>query len=451
MKEGNEEYSEPDIIKEEEEPEYMDVPSPDAKKIFTDKLDISIKELCDKIRKKTLNPRPEYQRYDVFDPGKKSRLIESALLNIPIPVLYFQEEDDSSLSVIDGQQRLNSFYEFLFLGKELTGLEILSRLNGKKYADIGDTLQNKLDNSSLRCIVLRKESDESLKFDIFSRLNTGAVHLNAMEIRNCLYGFKFGGKFSNMLKKLANLKTWKLASGYKFPHKRMLDVELILRFISLHDWYGKYDGQMKRLLNSYMDPETNPSVNKDDEMKRIEMLFKKTIDKVFSVFGEHSFRSFRPGTPDNPDGYWDKSLSKSLFDVEMLVLAEYPKNQVIKNADEIRASLVDLIIEDDKFKDLYLVHTTDKVNLMGRIERWKNKLESTIGPPLKDKRVFTKSDRQMLFKKDNTCQICGQKIMTIEDAHIDHKKPYSMGGETTLENAQLTHRFCNLSKKTNSA
>lgn len=448
MKESTENAQAPEIVSEEEKEEYMEIPSPDARRIVTDKLDISVRDLCDRIRKKTLNPRPDYQRYDVFDARKKSKLIESALLNIPIPVLYFQEETDSSLSCIDGQQRLNAFYEFIFGRNKLTGLEVLSRLNGKTYADLADSdkdLQNKLDYYTMRCIVLKKESDESLKFDIFNRLNTGAVQLNAMEIRNCLYG----GKFNKLLRKLADTKIWRLASGFKFPDKRMNDVEMILRFVALHDWYGKYDGHIKSFLNNFMDPKKNSYITNDDELKRIETLFKTTTDKVFSVFGKHSFRSFSEGTLDNPKGHWEKPLTKSLFDVEMLILADYPKNQVVRNADEIRASLVDLMIEDKDFRNFYLMHTTDKVNLIGRVDKWRAYLASIIGPPTKDKRTFSKLQRQDLFAKDPTCKICGQKIMAIEDAHVDHKKPYSSGGETVDKNAQLAHRYCNLNKSAN--
>lgn len=447
MEERPENAQGPEIVAEEEKEDYGGIPSPDARTIVTDKLDISIRDLCDRIRKKTLNPRPEYQRYDVFDARKKSRLIESALLNIPIPILYFQEEADSSLSVIDGQQRLTALYEFLFHNSKLTQLVVLSKFNGKTYADLEKSLQNKLDYYTMRCIVLKKESHEGLKIDIFSRLNTGAVQLNAMEIRNCLYG----GKFNKLLRKLADSKYWKLASGFKFPDKRMADVEMILRFIALHEWYTKYDGHIKSFLDNFMDSKKNPSITNDNELQRVEKLFKDTIDKVFSVFGKHSFRSFTMGTSNNLEGYWEKALNKSLFDVEMLVLADYPKNQVVRNLDEIRASLVDLMIEDDDFKDFYLMHTTDKVNLAGRVDKWRNHLQSVIGLPTKEKRIFSKSQRVNLFGKEPSCKICGNKIMAIEDAHVDHVKPYSLGGETASKNAQLTHRYCNQLKSAKSS
>lgn len=434
-------YVEPEIVEEEETEEKIDVP-PEARDLITQPLDRPLTDLYSECKRGILELRPYYQRYNVFDKKKKSRLIESALLNIPIPVIYLAEEEDFSSSVIDGQQRLQSFFDFFDNKYTLSGLNVLTELNNKKFREIEKKLQNKILNYSLRCILIKKESHPDLRFDIFERLNTGAVQLNDMELRNCIYF----GNYNELLIKLTKNKDWGNATGFKYPHKRMLDREMILRFFALYDNFNTYSGKMKKFLNTYM--EKNRTLN-EEELKSKENLFKNSIRTVYTIFGNKSFKGFNLGTGQNPDGIWDTRLNKSIFDMVMLNIARYPSNQLIRNADLIRLSLVDLLIDENFFEEYIKAHTTDKIRLIGRVEKWENILFNAIGPPKTGSRSFPKTFRQLLFEREPTCQLCGNQILTLEDCHVDHIDPYSKGGETIPENAQLTHRYCNLNKGTN--
>ena len=139
---------------EEEQPTEI---LPKERRVYSDKPDRSIFELYRQYQKGNLELRPEFQRLQVWDNTKSSRLIESVLLEVPIPVIYLNENLDSKYSVIDGQQRLNAFIKFLENDLMLKGLTILTELNGKKFQDIPKNLQDKFENATIRIIEIRKD------------------------------------------------------------------------------------------------------------------------------------------------------------------------------------------------------------------------------------------------------------------------------------------------------
>lgn len=147
------------------------------RKIFPEKKDPEIDSLYKKYKRGQLLIQPDFQRRYVWDHVKASRLVESTLLNVPIPIVYLSEEPDGRETVIDGQQRLTSFFAFIDGifpdGSEfkLRGLNALPELNGKKYADLGEEMQNRISDYSIPIVIFRKESDSGLKFDSSSRIS----------------------------------------------------------------------------------------------------------------------------------------------------------------------------------------------------------------------------------------------------------------------------------------
>ncbi len=191
---NNYELIEEDLIFDEvldnDEAEEIDI---ENRKIFTDQGDPEIKSLYDKYKKGKLDIQPEFQRKFVWDKSKACRLIESVLLGIPLPIIYLFEESNGTISVIDGQQRLTSFFSFidgsLPDGKDfkLSNLNVFKELNKKLFKDLDEEFQDMITDYKIRTITFRKESEPGLKFEIFERLNTGAVSLNDQELRNCIY------------------------------------------------------------------------------------------------------------------------------------------------------------------------------------------------------------------------------------------------------------------------
>ncbi len=208
-----------------------------------------------------LNLRPEYQRRLRWSTPQKSRLVESLLLNIPIPPAFFYESNSARYEVIDGQQRLNAVQEFIDGGFALTGLQVLKPLNGLRYLRCPPRIKRALDRSTLSAIVLLLESEPvsnrignlsltDIRRFIFDRLNTGGTRLNAQEIRNAIYP----GYFNKALVELSRFKTF--TDTFDIPsyteadpndyyenverqknnlYSSMSDCQLVLRYFTLKD------------------------------------------------------------------------------------------------------------------------------------------------------------------------------------------------------------------------
>ncbi len=427
----------------EEETQDLELPA-GKRAIYTDPADAEIDSLHGKHKRGKLIVQPDFQRDYVWDRKRASRLIESALLGIPIPIVYISEEPDNKEYVIDGQQRLTSFFSFLD-GKfpsggdfKLTGLQVFTELNGKAYADLSDTLQDTIRYFKLRTVTFKRESDENLKFEIFERLNTGAVPLNDQELRNCIYR----GTYNDLIHELARDPDFQFLLDLAKPDKRRQDVELVLRFCALYNQsYLKYKPPMKAFLNKEASSRRNPS---PDELKDIRAAFKNACALARSAFGKNAFKRYYKGTQQNPNGRWEpKKFNTSLYDVVMVTFADLDKNKAMANLDAIREALIDLMTNSQEFIDAIELSTSSVQAMHKRFDLWRAALAQALGPVQREPRCFSRALKEELFKADPTCTICGQRISDADDAAVDHIEQYWAGGRTIPENARLTHRYCN--------
>lgn len=428
----------------EEEVETIEVPQ-DKRKIYTELGDPEVESLYGKHKRAKLVVQPDFQRQFVWDTSKASRLIESALLSIPIPVIYLSEEPDNKEYVIDGQQRLTSFFSFLD-GKfpdgsefKLTGLKVFKELNGKKYETLPyEHLQDAIRYFKLRTITFKKDSYKDLKFEIFERLNTGSVALNDQELRNCIYR----GPYNGLLRELSQDPDFTCLLGLKKPDKRMKDIELVLRFAAFyHATYLNYKPPMKNFLNA--EAEKFRNISKDDT-QQLKTAFKSACQVVRSMLAKNAFKRFYKGTERNPSGYWEpKKFNASLFDILMYTFAREDKNVLYQNLDSIREAFISLMTDSQDFIDAIELSTSSLHAVTKRFDIWRLVLQDIVGVGKKEPRCFSSQIKESLFKNDGTCAICGQKIQEIDDSAIDHIKQYWMGGQTIPDNARLTHRYCN--------
>jgi hypothetical protein len=416
------------------------------RKIFTDLADPQIDALHGKFKRGKLVVQPDFQRQYVWDQVKASKLVESALLGIPIPIVYLSEEPDNKEYVIDGQQRLTSFFSFID-GRfpsagdfYLKGLTVFAELNGKKYSELPESLQDQVRYFSLRTITFKRESDPSIKFEIFERLNTGSVSLNDQELRNCIYR----GEFNRLLKDLSEEPDFMYLLGLTKPDKRMKDIELVLRFAAFyHSTYLNYKSPMRSFLNIEADKYRNIS---NDDAQHLRSAFKNACHIIRSMFGKHAFKRFYRGEPDkrNKRGNWEpKKFNASLYDILMYTFAREDKNVIFQNLDSIREALVHLMAEDEKFIKSIELSTSAVQAVISRFDIWRLALQGIVGISRKEPRCFSMQIKEDLFKKNSTCALCGQKIGEIDDAAVDHIEQYWTGGRTIPENARLTHRYCN--------
>jgi len=413
-------------------------------KIYTSIGEPEVKGLHDKHKKGRLNIQPEFQRQFVWDNKKASHLIESAILGIPLPVVYFSEESDGKVSVIDGQQRLTAFFSFIDGrfpdGKEfrLSNLKVFKELNRKRFSDLGEEIQEKITECKIRTITFKADSHKDLKFEIFERLNSGSVKLNDQELRNCIYR----GRYNNLLREMSTDKTYMKIMGYQKPHNRMLDIEYVLRFASFyHQTYLRYKSPMKKFMNDEMEARRDIS---DNDAAKLKKAFDNSVSLVFSLLGKNAFRRFTAGTEENKNGKWEsKQFNAALFDVLMWSFADQDKSMVMRNLDSIREELIHLMSASQEFNDSIVLATSDVKRVEQRFEIWSASLRRILRNDTRNDRCFSYELKKQFYDKNSTCKICDGRISDIDDAAMDHKKQYWLGGETVPENARLTHRYCN--------
>lgn len=404
------------------------------KQVFTKTADFPLSTLRDMVDDGDIIPNPDYQRDYVYNDKQASRLVESVLMGIPIPTIYLCLEDDESYSVIDGQQRITSLVRYLKNEFALSGLQELNELNGKCYKDLPKDIQKKLKSSSLSTISLLKQSSD-LKYEIFARLNQGAVKLNPQELRNCIYR----GTFNSMLDDIA-ATNHHLKSLFHDENNRKSYQERILRFFALRN-YQDYQSSMLKTMNSYMEQHRNDGV---DDIKSAKEKFNNTIDIIKQVLGDNAFMAF-----DRNKNTILEKFSGSVYDSIIIPFSFFDKHSLIVNADKIREAIMKVKMEDEAYREDTYAATGSRVRVVRRIQTIYNLILGITGGNSADtdRRLFTEEERKQLYEaSDKKCAICGNLILSLDDCEIDHIIPFAKGGKTELSNAQVVHRFCNREK-----
>ena len=320
-------------------------------------------------------------------------------------------------------------------------MQVFPELKGKAFSDLDEEYQARIDDCPIRTITFSQDSDSELKFNVFERLNTGAVALNDQELRNCIYR----GKYNALLKELAADSDFKSIIGIEGQERRMLDVELVLRFAAFRNMtYLHYKSPIKSFLNEEMRERQNLS---DEKAEEIKTAFKNSVSLIKSLLGDKAFRRYLPGTSSNARGDWEpKKFNNSLFDILMFGFADKDKNLVMRNLDAIREAYIDLMTTDEEFIDAIVRSTSSLQAVKKRFDKWRLRLDAILDADEPQDRCFTKSLKQQLFDANPTCAICGQQITTIDDAAVDHIEQYWLGGKTDPANARLAHRYCNCAR-----
>lgn len=336
------------------------------------KYDRMIKDIISSIEDGTIVLTPDYQRNYLWDNKKSSKLIESVLLNIPIPVIYASEEKGGKWNIIDGLQRLNTLRRFYKNEFKLTGLEVLTELNGKKYSDLSDNLKGKIDRGDLSIILLLDTSSPDIQYDIFMRLNSGAVQLNEQELRNCLYR----GKLNDLIKnEMIYNEEFRQIFNLKNRHKRMMDVETILRYLAFSDNYNKeehkinnYDGRIKNIINNFMIKYQNAD---DETLNIIKNKFYDNIHKCKLIFEETAFKK------TNNSGRFDTRINRPLYETIMICFEKYTIDELLKKKIPIKYE-TECILKLPEFNDLISTATGNTQKTNKRISMYAQLLEDIM-------------------------------------------------------------------------
>lgn len=403
------------------------MPTQELLTVHTEQKDYTLSQLKEDVDSYDIITNPEYQRKYVYDDKRASMLIESILIGIPIPIIYLCEESDGVYSVIDGQQRIVSFVRYLKNEFALTGLRKLTDLNDLFYRDLPKDIQRKLKSKTLHAITITKDS-ANLKYEIFSRLNLGAVKLRDQEVRNCIYR----GSFNDMLKSIADSNAT-LKAMFHDDNKRFAYEERILRFFALRDYLNLH-GTFKVTMNAFMEKHQNDD---DAQISKYRSQFNSVLDTVKCVLGDGAFYSTKR-----------KKFNGAVYDSIMIPFSFFPSRTLLAHADVLRTRITHLKENDSEYQNNIYVGTNSGPRVRGRIEQILHIINDTIKSDhtTDEVRIFPPEIKQQLFTPNYRCSYCGNEILSIDDCEVDHIVPFSRGGRTTIENAQLLHKQCNKHK-----
>lgn len=326
-------------------------------RIVRSTLDFTLHTLETSIKDKSyINMSPEYQRRARWDRKKKSLLVESLLMNVPIPPLFLFEKDYNQYEVMDGRQRLEAITEFLNNEFALAGLEFWPELKGKRFRDLPGTIQRGLLRRTVNAVVLLAETARSedafdIRLVLFRRLNTGGVKLNPQELRNALYP----GEFNKQLRRLAredNFTTlWRIPKALQnetesntpplleknILYRSMMDCELVLRFFAIRDASNNIvRGSARQILDKTMQRYSRKS---EAEIAELATSFRTALMRVTSALGFDFHRLPASGQPSRP-----------LYDAILVAASELPSLDLESDRDQIALRLIAVLSDPNLYE-----------------------------------------------------------------------------------------------------
>jgi hypothetical protein len=297
---------------------------------------------------------PEFQRRYVWSERQASRLIESLIIQCPIPVIYLNQDKDEKFSVIDGNQRLNSIKLFLEDKLPLSGLTSYPELTGYRFSDLDKRFQRHISNRVLRCTVILKETHPQVKFDVFERLNSGAVALTRQELRHGLY-------FGSLLKRASLVAASLQIENHlgSRTDKRMKAEELVIRYWALAEGLEDYEKPLSTFISNFADLNRNLSKAKLDELEED---IRAVHGNVIDLFGSYAFVFSKGGGSEG-------RFNAAVYDAQMLAVKKLSLKrlgELGKKKITLRGQYKNLLLNEDFSKHVTLA-TSDKASLLGRV------------------------------------------------------------------------------------
>lgn len=319
---------------------------------------VALDAVLRRIKNETIVLTPDFQRNQVWDIERKSLLIESMMLRIPLPMFYVSEDKDGIWEVVDGLQRLTTIRDFILgpdgdgKGFKIKHLEFWGELfNGKDFYSIENKSKmpriiNNIMEAELSFTVINPDTPEKVKRNIFKRINTGGMRLSAQEIRHALYQ----GESTKLLKELISTDSYKRIMAKTIKDDRMAGRELVLRYLAFHLRGPKaYRGDMDDFLSEimrYLNGDTTIEIEKHYSKSKLMSGFNNALERAYEIFGEHAFRRSRGSLRKTP-------INKSLFDALMYCFTRISD----ETFETIRCNKADFerkfrsILSDDEFSE----------------------------------------------------------------------------------------------------
>lgn len=333
---------------------------------------VNLGSLIDQLENDEIDLQSDFQRVtDVWDNVKKSRLIESILLGLPLPSFYFSEDPVSQkLSIIDGLQRICAIRDFV-LEKEnplkLEGLQFLKNFDGFTFSQLARPEVKRIKSLKITMNTLRKGTPLDVKYIIFQRVNTAGVPLTPQEMRHALNQ----GPAAAFIKELANMESFKKATNYSVESKRMQDRDFVNRFIAFFIGYQDYMGDLDMFLNDKMGELNKMTSEQRDDIR---VSFDKAMKCCYEIFKNDAFRKKYSVTDKR------KPISKSVYDtlsVNIAWLSDEEQLMLLKNAEAFKTGMIRLF-NDERFNFSISTGTGQKYNVDLRFTMVKSLIKEII-------------------------------------------------------------------------
>ena len=365
----------------DQESEYEEEEQPfNPEKIRVDQQMLSVKYMLELMEEGLIELNPGYQRNRVWkDNRRKSLLIESLMLRIPIPAFYFYENEDGEYQVIDGQQRLATIREFVSGKFKLSGLEYLGKeYNKKGFKELDIKYVQRIYRTQIAVNILDARSPKKVIYDIFRRVNTGGVNLNPQEMRNAICK----QETREFLIKSTKNENYLMATRGKIKDERMDAQELVLRFYA---FYMAYNYDKEYVYYDYKNISTMLDVQIETLNKyspeKLDVLYKKfdeAMRRCYLLFGEYAFSKI--GWNNNEVIRKVDYINKSLFSSFSILImhSKFDKIDLKKYQKKILKELASKLTEDHMYFNSLTAGTGDKRNVYKNFEISKEVLETCL-------------------------------------------------------------------------
>jgi hypothetical protein len=333
-------------------------------------VDWTIETIFGQVTKHNIDLDPAFQRRSAWDVVRKSRLIESLLIGLPVPniVLAENKAHRGRFIVIDGKQRVLSIADFMRNSFELKGLDIREDLSGKKYRDLDEEDKAAFDNATFRSTVIKGWSDDQLLYAIFYRLNSGSLPLSPQELRRALVG----GNFLEAIEEYVINSAAFRANISATLDRRMRDSELVLRFVSFDLFLKEYEGNLKDFLDSATQQFERNWTSRKAEASASFARLDLALNTASAVFGGHAFRKWT-------DDRYERTINRAVFDV----ITRYFSDDKVAAASRQLAQSVETAFKDvssDQSFRQAIERTTKTISATHtRLDLWGSALAKTLG------------------------------------------------------------------------
>ncbi|MGL4955314.1 MAG: DUF262 domain-containing protein [Cetobacterium sp.] len=369
------EYKKLELEEELEDKREEDIKPFNTKNIKVSSAIISLESLVKRLKHEEIDLNPDFQRnQDLWDKTKMSRLIESIILRLPLPIFYFDVSDDEKWVVIDGLQRLSTIKKFIVEDKlKLSNLEFLTELNGKRYSGLDRTIQRVIDETQIITYQVEAQTPKEVRYSIFNRINTGGLTLNPQEIRQALNQQNNGVKY---LKEISEDKIF--IDVVRIASKRMIDRELILRYFAFKLKSYEEFYEVKITLSTFLDNTMEYIDSKEfteEKYKYLKEGFLDTLIYLTKLFDKNSL--FNKTIIDKNK---TATLNRSLFEIWTVLISGL-------SIEERKKLLTKKILLQEKYKSLLKTTifedaitkgTNDRKAVFSRFSKLKSLLKEVI-------------------------------------------------------------------------